>query len=80
MRTAATTLLQALLLIYRHGISPYTPASCRYHPTCSAYCREAVLRHGPLRGSWLAVKRIARCHPLGGWGHDPVPEAGTERS
>ncbi len=75
MRSAAISLLQAFFLIYRYGISAFTPASCRYLPTCSVYAQEAVAQHGPLRGIWLALGRIARCHPLGGRGYDPVPEA-----
>jgi putative membrane protein insertion efficiency factor len=55
--------------VTRHRVSP-----CRYVPSCSQYAREAVETHGALRGSWLAVKRLARCHPWGGHGHDPVPE------
>ncbi len=74
MRHAASSVIQALILIYRHGISPWTPASCRYLPTCSAYASEAIRRHGPLTGTWLAVRRIARCHPFGASGYDPVPE------
>ena len=74
MRHAASSVIQALILIYRYGISPLTPASCRYLPTCSAYASEAIRRHGPLTGTWLAVRRMARCHPLGASGYDPVPE------
>ena len=72
--------LRALLAIYRYGISPFTPMSCRYLPTCSAYAEETVMRHGPWRGSWLALKRVGRCHPLGGHGYDPVPDLPAERA
>lgn len=65
--------LMGLIRFYRRGVSPLTPPSCRYSPTCSAYALEAVDRHGALRGSWLALRRILRCHPWGGDGHDPVP-------
>ena len=65
---------------YQAGVSPILPASCRYTPTCSEYAREAVERYGAARGSWLAIKRLGRCHPLGGHGHDPVPEAGENAS
>ena len=58
---------------YRKFISPILPASCRYTPTCSAYAMEAIKKHGPFKGSWLAIKRIGSCHPWGGHGHDPVP-------
>ena len=70
---ALVALLSALVNAYRVGVSPYLPRSCRYTPTCSAYALEALRKHGPARGSWLALKRIARCHPWGGHGHDPVP-------
>ena len=60
---------------YQAGLSPLIPASCRFTPSCSEYARQAVERHGAGRGSWLAAKRIARCHPFGGQGHDPVPDA-----
>ncbi len=58
---------------YQKFISPYTPASCRYTPTCSQYAVEALKKHGPLKGSWLTIRRIFRCHPWGGSGYDPVP-------
>lgn len=65
--------LLVLLGAYRRLVSPLLPPACRFHPTCSAYAAEAVRRHGALRGSLLALKRLARCHPLCEGGIDPVP-------
>ena len=58
---------------YQVALSPLLPAACRYFPTCSHYAIEALEKHGALRGGWLAVKRIARCHPFRPGGFDPVP-------
>lgn len=73
LRRIITTLLLAPIYFYRSFISPLTPPSCRFTPTCSQYAIEAIKRHGPLRGTWLAIRRIMRCHPCGGSGYDPVP-------
>jgi putative membrane protein insertion efficiency factor len=62
-----------LIKIYQYVISPVLPNSCRYTPTCSQYGIEAIKKHGPFKGGWLTLKRIARCNPWGGHGHDPVP-------
>ena len=63
-----------LIGFYRKGISPHTPPSCRFTPTCSAYAYEAISKYGVMKGGWLAVKRIVRCHPFyKGDPYDPVP-------
>jgi uncharacterized protein len=66
-------ILLGLLAAYRRFVSPLLPPACRFHPTCSAYAAEAVRRHGALKGSFLTVKRLARCHPFCEGGVDPVP-------
>lgn len=73
----AVRLITGLLHAYRLAISPWLGARCRYQPTCSAYAIEALETHGVLRGVALAARRIARCHPWGGSGYDPVPRAGA---
>jgi len=64
---------------YRLFGSPWVGNACRYQPTCSAYALEALEKHGGIKGSWLAAKRIGRCHPLGGDGYDPVPPATSRK-
>jgi len=71
-----TRLLRTGVLAYR-ALPRRRPPSCRYEPTCSAFALEALERHGAYRGTILAVRRLGRCHPWGGAGYDPVPEAGT---
>lgn len=66
-------LLHWLIRFYQIAISPLLGPRCRYIPTCSQYALEAVHQHGALRGTWLATKRVCRCHPWGGYGYDPVP-------
>jgi putative membrane protein insertion efficiency factor len=66
-------ILIGVVRFYQVAVSPWTPASCRYTPTCSRYAVEALQSHGALRGSVLAARRLLRCHPWGGHGYDPVP-------
>jgi putative membrane protein insertion efficiency factor len=64
--------------LYQWCVSPLLPAACRYDPTCSAYAVEAIERHGLMRGGWLTLRRLLRCHPWGGAGYDPVPHDHAE--
>ena len=68
-------LLTALITVYRWFVSPLLGPNCRFHPSCSCYAQQAIEVHGAARGSWLALKRIARCHPWNPGGYDPVPGA-----
>ncbi len=63
-----------MICVYRAVISPILPRSCRFYPSCSAFAIDAVTKHGPVKGSYLAARRILRCHPLNEGGFDPVPE------
>ena len=62
-----------LITFYRAAISPLFPSCCRFTPTCSEYARQAIAKHGPFKGLYLAIRRLLRCHPWGGSGYDPVP-------
>jgi putative membrane protein insertion efficiency factor len=66
------TVLIALLKGYKLWISPWLPSACRFRPTCSEYMRDAIAAHGPLKGVWLGLKRLSRCHPFHEGGYDPV--------
>ena len=72
-RSAAAWLLVVLLTCYRRFVSPLLGPHCRFYPSCSSYALEAVQVHGALRGSWLAARRLSRCHPFHAGGLDPVP-------
>ena len=69
------TVILGLIRLYRYCISPLLGPNCRFNPSCSSYAEEAITRFGPLRGGWLALKRIGRCHPWHVGGHDPVPHS-----
>jgi hypothetical protein len=73
MRKILVSIILLPVYAYKYCISPLTPASCRYSPTCSNYTIEAIKKHGLVKGGALAIKRIASCHPWGGSGFDPVP-------
>jgi putative membrane protein insertion efficiency factor len=76
-RGIAVALLSVPIYVYRYTLSPMLPRACRFEPSCSAYALEALSLHGPFKGSWLALRRLSRCHPIaflgGSSGVDPVP-------
>ncbi len=65
--------------VYRYAITPFLGNNCRFYPTCSSYAEQALTEHGPVKGSWLAVRRICRCHPWHAGGVDPVPNNQNKR-
>ena len=73
MKTILKRIFILPILFYQYAISPLLPPSCRYTPTCSHYAKEAIMKYGVLKGTWLAINRIRKCHPWGGSGYDPVP-------
>jgi putative membrane protein insertion efficiency factor len=68
-------ILTVLISVYQYAISPFLGNNCRFHPTCSCYAQQAISRHGVVRGGWLSLRRISRCHPWHEGGIDPVPES-----
>lgn len=77
LRAALTLVLCAPIIVYRLVLSPLLPRACRFHPSCSVYALGALQLHGPFKGSWLAFRRITRCHPFNPGGYDPVPPRPT---
>lgn len=73
LKTMAKTILIGTIRFYQRAISPLLGQRCCFYPTCSQYAVEAISVHGAIKGSWLSIKRISRCHPLAVTGHDPVP-------
>ena len=80
LRRVLVALISAPVHVYRYAISPLLPPSCRFYPSCSSYALEALQRHGPLAGGWLAIGRVCRCHPWNDGGLDPVPETFSLRA
>ncbi len=78
-RSPLAVLLMGIVRVYQLVLSPLLGPRCRFQPTCSSYALEAITRHGGIKGGWLATKRIAKCHPWGGFGYDPVPQ-GTNKA
>jgi putative membrane protein insertion efficiency factor len=75
LESLLTAALRLVLRLYQLTLSPLLGPSCRFTPSCSAFCRDALTLHGPWQGSWLGIRRILRCHPWGAHGYDPVPPA-----
>lgn len=73
MKRILTAILLVPIYFYKYFISPLTPPSCRFTPTCSEYAVQALKKHGPFKGLYLTIRRLMRCHPWGGSGYDPVP-------
>jgi len=73
VRQLPRNILIGLIRGYQRFISPALPPSCRFHPSCSEYTRQALARHGAVRGTWLGLRRLLRCHPFHPGGYDPVP-------
>ena len=73
MRKIVSFILLVIIKTYQNVISPLFPPKCRFSPTCSEYGKQAIIKHGPLIGGWLSIKRISKCHPWGGSGEDLVP-------
>ncbi|MBQ5993169.1 MAG: membrane protein insertion efficiency factor YidD [Bacteroidales bacterium] len=73
VRSSVSKILIGLIKLYQVTLSPFIGRSCRYTPTCSNYGIEAIQKHGPIKGSWLTLKRVLSCNPWGGSGYDPVP-------
>jgi len=84
MRKFAIALLSAPIRVYRAVISPMLPNACRFTPSCSVYALEALAHHGPVKGVWLTIRRLSRCHPItwlgGSSGFDPVPKRQIQRT
>ena len=84
MRKLAIALLSAPIRVYRAVISPMMPNACRFTPSCSVYALEALHSHGPVKGLWLTIRRLSRCHPItwlgGSSGFDPVPKRQIQRT
>lgn len=75
LENAAVSLLKALIGFYQKSVSPFLGNRCRFYPSCSQYAKESLTEHGIFKGSYLSVKRIAKCHPLHPGGYDPVPKS-----
>lgn len=78
--TPAVRFLVLLVRVYQRAISPLLPQTCRFSPSCSAYSIEALREHGALRGIWMTIRRVLRCHPLSAGGYDPVREKSDKRA